>query len=67
MFSNLQMGMRVYIRIVMIMEFTENFAASKNLVVKRTMSPHRNIHNYTSTSPDGKIHNHSDHILTDRR
>jgi hypothetical protein len=32
-----------------------------------TMFPHRNIHKYTWTSPDGKIHNHIDQILIDRR
>ena len=31
-----------------------NFATSQNLVVKITMFPHRNIHKYTWTSPDGK-------------
>jgi hypothetical protein len=30
-----------------------NFATSKNLVVKSTTFPHRNIHKYTWTSPDG--------------
>jgi hypothetical protein len=44
-----------------------NFATSKNLVVKSTMFPHRSIHNYTWTSPDGKAHNQIDHILIDRR
>ena len=44
-----------------------NFATSKNLVVKSTMFPHRNIHKHTWTSPDGKTHNHIDHILIDRR
>jgi pimeloyl-CoA synthetase len=45
-----------------------NLATSKkNLVVKSTMFPHRNIHMYTCTSPDGKTQNQTDHILTDRR
>jgi hypothetical protein len=35
-----------------------NFATLKNLVVKSTMLPHRNIYTskYTWTSPDGKTH-----------
>jgi hypothetical protein len=44
-----------------------NFAGSKNLTVKNTMFPHRNIHKFTGTSPDGKAHNEIDHILIDRR
>ena len=44
-----------------------NFATSKNLVLKSTMFPHRNIHKYTWTSSDGKTHNQIDHILIDRR
>ena len=44
-----------------------NFAISKNLVVKSTMFPHRNIHKYTWTSPDGKTHNQIDHVLIGRR
>ncbi len=43
-----------------------NFATSKNLV-KSMMFSHRDIHNYTWTSPDGKTHNQIDHILIDRR
>ena len=31
-----------------------NFATSKNLAVKSMIFPHRNIHKYTCTSPDGK-------------
>jgi hypothetical protein len=34
-----------------------NFATSKNLIVKSTMFPHRNIHKCTWISPDRKIHN----------
>jgi len=44
-----------------------NFATSKNLMVKCTMFPNRNIHKYTWTSPDGKAHNQIDHVLIDRR
>jgi hypothetical protein len=44
-----------------------NFATSKYLVVKSNMVPHRNIHKYTWTSPDGKPHNQIDRILIDRR
>ena len=44
-----------------------NFATSRNLVVKSTTFPHRDIHKYTWTSPDGKIHNQTDHTLLDRR
>jgi hypothetical protein len=40
-----------------------NLATSKNL----TMFPHRNIHKYTWTSPDGRTHNQIDHILVNRR
>jgi hypothetical protein len=44
-----------------------NFATSKNPAVKSTMFPHRNIHKYTWTSPDGKTHDQIKHILIDRR
>jgi hypothetical protein len=44
-----------------------NFATSKNLAVKGTMFPHRNIHKVTWTSPDGRTHNQLNHILIDRR
>jgi exonuclease III len=44
-----------------------NFAPTKNLTVKSTMFPQHNIHKYTLTPPDGKIHNQIDHILVGRR
>jgi hypothetical protein len=44
-----------------------NLSTSKNLVVKRTMYPHRKFHKYTWTSPEGNTHNQIDHILIDRR
>jgi hypothetical protein len=37
-----------------------NFATSKNLDFKSTMFPHRSIHKYTWTSPDGKTHKQID-------
>ncbi|PNF35141.1 hypothetical protein B7P43_G09272 [Cryptotermes secundus] len=44
-----------------------SFATSKDLTVRSTMFPQRNIHKFTWTSPDGKIHNQIEHILIDRR
>jgi len=44
-----------------------NFDTSKNVVVKSTMFPHRNIHKYTWNCPDWKTHNQVDHILIDKR
>jgi hypothetical protein len=44
-----------------------NFATSRKLVVKSTMFPHRSIHKYTWSSPDGKMHNQINHVLMDRR
>jgi hypothetical protein len=42
-----------------------NFVTSKNLIVKSTTFPQRDIHKHTWTSPDGVIHNQI--ILIDRR
>jgi hypothetical protein len=44
-----------------------NFATSKKLIVKRTTFPHRNIHKFNWTSPDGKKHNEIGFILIGRR
>jgi hypothetical protein len=44
-----------------------NFATSKSLTVKSMMFPHRNIHNVSWTSPDGRTRNEIDHIVIDRR
>jgi hypothetical protein len=43
------------------------FATSKNLVVKSTMFPHRNIPKYTWTSSEGKTHNQIDYVFIYRR
>jgi hypothetical protein len=60
--------MKVYTKLVTINGVRlVNCATSKNFRVKSTMCPHRNIHKYTWTSPDGKTHNQIDHILVDRR
>ena len=39
----------------------------QKIYVKRTLLPHRNIHKFTWTCPDGKTHNQIGHILKDRR
>jgi hypothetical protein len=57
--------MKVYTKLIVIMEL--HFATSKNLIVKSSMFPHRNIHKYTWTSPDGNTHNQIEHILIGRR
>ena len=43
------------------------FATSTIQVFESAMFPHRNIHTYSWSSPDGKTHNQIDHILIDRR
>jgi hypothetical protein len=54
-------------KLVMIVELRVSFATSKNLVVKSTMFPHRDIHKYTWTIPEGKVHSQIDRVLIDRR
>jgi exonuclease III len=43
------------------------FDKSKNLVIKSTKFPHRNVHKCIWTSPEGNRHNQTDHVLIDRR
>jgi endonuclease/exonuclease/phosphatase family metal-dependent hydrolase len=43
-----------------------NFATSKNLIVKSTTFPNRDIYKHTWTSPDGVTHNQIDHVLIDK-
>jgi hypothetical protein len=43
------------------------FATSRNLIVKCTTFPHRSIHKYKWTSPEGQMHSQVDRVLTDRR
>jgi len=44
-----------------------NFAISKNVVVKSTIFPYRNIHKYTWTCHDGKTHDQTDRMLIDSK
>jgi hypothetical protein len=44
-----------------------NFATSKNLTVKITKFPLRNIHKFTWTPPDGNTHSQIGYILIDMR
>jgi hypothetical protein len=44
-----------------------HFATPKNLDVKSSVFSHRSVHKYNWTSPDGKTHNQTDHVLIDRR
>jgi len=62
-----QLGMRVCIRVKDNGIRILNIATSKNLLVKSTMFPHRDIQKYTWTCPEGKTHNHINHILIDTR
>jgi hypothetical protein len=51
-FLNQKLGMTVYMKLVMIMDF----ATSKNLRVKSMMFPYCGIRKYTWTSSDGKTY-----------
>jgi hypothetical protein len=43
----------------------EYVLALTSLIVKNTMFPHRSVHKFNWTSPDGKTHNQIDHVLID--
>jgi hypothetical protein len=59
-----QLGMRVYMKLVMIMELrVVKFATPKNVIVQSTIFPCHNIHKFTWTSHDGKTHNQIGQIL----
>jgi hypothetical protein len=47
--------------------WVENYATSKNFVVKSTLFLDCNIHKYIWTSPKGQVHNQTDHVSTDRK
>jgi hypothetical protein len=44
-----------------------HFATSKNLIVKSTIFPHRDIHKHILNCPDCVTHNQIDHVLRDKR
>ena len=46
---------------------SSKFCHNKNLVVKNIVLAHQNIHNYTWTSPVGKIRNQIEDELRDKR
>jgi len=46
---------------------TVNCATSRKLIVQSMMFLQQNIPKYIWTSPDGKTHNQTDHILMDKR
>ena len=43
------------------------FCAENNLAISTTMFPHKEIHKYTWTSPDGKHRNQIDHVAVNTR
>jgi hypothetical protein len=44
-----------------------NFSTSKNLILKSTTFPHRDIHKHTWTSPGEVTYNQIDHVMIGKR
>ena len=47
-------------------QFVE-FCATNSLVITTTSFPHKDIHRYTWTSPDGRTRNQIDHVVANSR
>jgi len=43
------------------------FAVSRNMIIRSTLHPRKDIHKITGRSPDGVTFNQTDHLLIDRR
>jgi hypothetical protein len=64
---NRQLAVKLYKKLVMTIELERQTLPHLEVSDSSTMFLHRNIHTYTWTSPDGKLHNQIDHSLIDRR
>lgn len=65
-FSNWQLGMRVYMRMVMILMLECKLCHIKKLALKGTMFPHWKIFKWNLDFSDEKTHSEIDHIVVDR-
>jgi hypothetical protein len=67
-FSHRQLGMRVYLSMVMVMVLERTLRHINNIAVKHDSTfPHRNIRKYSWTAPGGKTDYQIVHILIDTR